>query len=255
MRHKAPRRFTLLWRRLPRATAGLIRGAASPGPARALVAGVLVLCLGAGAYTVLMSVAGGHSDSQAGSVGIDPAPGPTGSPDREPRRPTPEVPATDDRTPSDSRSGRGATGQPETSSPTGVTSPSPSGATSPSTSEQGTASARTGPPTPAPPPSPPQSSATATTKQLDRTPPDTRLTSEFPADDAALFSFSANEPGSFACSLDGAGYTPCDVSASYTELHPGWHTFAVRATDAAGNVDPSPAEASWHATPGGATDD
>jgi hypothetical protein len=34
----------------------------------------------------------------------------------------------------------------------------------------------------------------------------------------------------------------------------GWHTFAVRATDAAGNVDPNPAEVRWHATEGGSED-
>jgi hypothetical protein len=102
--------------------------------------------------------------------------------------------------------------------------------------------------------SPSQPDATASTTTEDTTPLETSLSEEFPARDAALFSFSANESASFTCSLDGAAYTSCDSPTRYSDLDPGWHTFAVRATDAAGNVDPSPAETRWHARAGRSTD-
>jgi hypothetical protein len=100
----------------------------------------------------------------------------------------------------------------------------------------------------------PQPSATASTTPEDQTPPDTGLSEEYPDSDSAVFSFTANEPASFTCSLDGAAYAPCDSPASYSALDPGWHTFAVRATDAAGNVDPSPASVRWRTGPAHSTD-
>ena len=118
-----------------------------------------------------------------------------------------------------------------------------------STVDQRTGSADSGTASPSP-----QPSATASTTPEDQTPPDTSLFEEYPASDAALFSFTANEPASFTCSLDGAAYAPCDSPASYSALDPGWHTFAVRATDAAGNVDPSPASVRWRTGPAHSTD-
>lgn len=61
----------------------------------------------------------------------------------------------------------------------------------------------------------------------------------------ASFTFSANEPSTFACSLDGAAFGACTSPKSYTGLAGGSHTFAVRATDTAGNVDSTPASQSW----------
>ena len=51
----------------------------------------------------------------------------------------------------------------------------------------------------------------------------------------------ADERATYVCSLDGGGYAPCSATTSYSGLHPGWHTFAVRATDESGNTDPTPA--------------
>jgi hypothetical protein len=63
---------------------------------------------------------------------------------------------------------------------------------------------------------------------------------------SATFTFAANEADStFACSLDGAPFAPCTSPASFMTLAQGAHSFAVRATDVAGHVDPTPATRSW----------
>ena len=81
---------------------------------------------------------------------------------------------------------------------------------------------------------------------IDTTAPETQITSG-PADGAvtqersAAYGFSSEAGASFECSVDGGAYAPCGSPASLTGLGDGNHSFAVRATDPAGNVDPSPA--------------
>jgi hypothetical protein len=86
----------------------------------------------------------------------------------------------------------------------------------------------------------------------DQTAPETEIVSSPTVTDSAVssssFEFAADEPATFLCSLDGQAYVPCGSPTEYDELTPGWHTFAVQATDAAGNVDPSPAQVSWLTT-------
>jgi hypothetical protein len=66
------------------------------------------------------------------------------------------------------------------------------------------------------------------------------------ADPAPQFAFSANEPGStFECSLDGGAFAPCTSPFTAPALSDGQHTFEVRATDGAGNVDATPAAYSF----------
>jgi hypothetical protein len=63
---------------------------------------------------------------------------------------------------------------------------------------------------------------------------------------SASIEFTSDEPGStFACSLDGAAFEPCSSPAGYEHLKRRKHHFEVRATDAAGNVDGTPATFDW----------
>jgi beta-mannanase len=62
----------------------------------------------------------------------------------------------------------------------------------------------------------------------------------------ATFNYSASESGSsFECSLDDVAFAPCTSPKSYTGLGNGQHTFRVRARDAAGNEDATPAARTW----------
>ena len=89
---------------------------------------------------------------------------------------------------------------------------------------------------------------TAYTWTVDTAAPDTTISSA-PADGSsttATFVFAATEAGSrFECALDGAAFEACSAPKTYGGLAAGAHTFAVRAIDAAGNADPTPATRSW----------
>ena len=80
---------------------------------------------------------------------------------------------------------------------------------------------------------------------VDTTPPETTIDSGPSGtvnNTSASFAFSSSETGSsFECSLDGAAFAGCTSPTSYTNLSNGSHTFSVRAIDAAGNVDATPA--------------
>lgn len=81
----------------------------------------------------------------------------------------------------------------------------------------------------------------------DTTPPQTTITNA-PQDGeatSALVAFNADEPSSFECKLDAAAYVACISPWQMSSLSAGSHTVSVRATDTAGNVDPTPATATW----------
>ena len=80
----------------------------------------------------------------------------------------------------------------------------------------------------------------------DLTPPETTLLSKPPdpsESSTASFTYGSNEPGSsFECGIDGGAFAGCPAAGiSYAGLGDGPHAFQVRAVDASGNVDPSPA--------------
>jgi RNA polymerase sigma factor (sigma-70 family) len=77
----------------------------------------------------------------------------------------------------------------------------------------------------------------------DTTPPNVSITAAPPSSTTATsasFSFASSEAGvTFACSLDGAAFSPCVSPVTYTSLALGPHDFVVRPTDAAGNAGPT----------------
>jgi len=82
----------------------------------------------------------------------------------------------------------------------------------------------------------------------DVTPPDTQLTSK-PRDSTknnAKIKFTSTEAGShFECKIDNGNFKPCTSPKKIKHLAFGKHKVQVRAIDAAGNVDPTPAKAKW----------
>lgn len=80
----------------------------------------------------------------------------------------------------------------------------------------------------------------------DTTPPNTTITQQPDdptSDNTPTFAFSSSEsPANFEVKMDGGAWEAVPgISKTYGALADGSHTFQVRAYDAAGNVDPSPA--------------
>jgi hypothetical protein len=84
---------------------------------------------------------------------------------------------------------------------------------------------------------------------VDTIPPDTAVSlgpAAVSGSSSATFAFTSSEGGSsFACSVDGGPFAQCVSPQTYGGLSDGPHSFRVRATDAAGNVDPTPASYAW----------
>jgi RNA polymerase sigma factor (sigma-70 family) len=116
--------------------------------------------------------------------------------------------------------------------------------TAPTTTEERPARTKPKKPTPSTPP-PPAPTADTTAPRVSLTGGPAASTPET----TTTFGFSANEPGvTFACKVDGGGWQPCESPRSVTGLAVGPHTFAVRATDKAGNVGRE-ATREWTVTP------
>lgn len=84
---------------------------------------------------------------------------------------------------------------------------------------------------------------------IDTLPPDTTMDITPPAlvnSTLAVFAFSATEPAViFQCRFDAGPWAPCPSSYTLTDVPDGSHTLGVKARDAAGNSDPTPAVFSW----------
>ncbi|MDZ4346955.1 MAG: cell envelope biogenesis protein OmpA, partial [Candidatus Binatia bacterium] len=93
-----------------------------------------------------------------------------------------------------------------------------------------------------------KSAAKARSWTVDTTRPITTITSK-PADPTTSpnvsFRFTSEKKSTFQCSLDGGASTSCKSRQKYSGLLPGLHNFQVQATDAAGNVELTPASYSW----------
>jgi immune inhibitor A len=86
--------------------------------------------------------------------------------------------------------------------------------------------------------------------KIDTVPPTgttiTRKPASYTGRTFASFNFNALSTGvTFECQLDGGQYAACHRPKVYTALSDGAHTFSVRARDAAGNVDQTPADNTW----------
>jgi len=83
---------------------------------------------------------------------------------------------------------------------------------------------------------------------VDNTAPDTTITSGpsgTVATNAASFSFAAGGAATYQCSLNGSAWTACVSPTDYQGLSNATHAFNVRAADALGNVDQTPAVGTW----------
>jgi hypothetical protein len=83
----------------------------------------------------------------------------------------------------------------------------------------------------------------------DLTPPETTISKgpkKKTKSKKAKFKFNSSEAdSSFECKVDDKAFNPCDSPAKIKGIKKGKHKFAVRATDAAGNADASPATYKW----------
>lgn len=87
---------------------------------------------------------------------------------------------------------------------------------------------------------------------LDRAPPDTTITGGPSGDVAvseAVFTFTCTEaPCTFQCQVDTTAFSDCKSGDTFDVTTLGPHTFRVKATDKAGNADPTPASQTWNVT-------
>jgi endonuclease/exonuclease/phosphatase family metal-dependent hydrolase len=95
---------------------------------------------------------------------------------------------------------------------------------------------------------------------VDTVPPETLLTLAPTTEGSsvtATFAFTVDGPPQaglkFECRLDTAAFSSCTSPRHYSGLSPGAHTFEVRATDVAGNVDPTPPSHAWNVAAPSAT--
>jgi len=102
------------------------------------------------------------------------------------------------------------------------------------------------------------SAAATRTWTIDTTPPETTITFG-PTDGTTIvdvtptLSFTASEPSTFTCRIDGGDAAPCTSPYTTPPLVAGLHTIAITATDGIGNADPTPATRTFTLATGLAT--
>lgn len=200
--------------RAPRPLLDLIRPRSWPvalrptAPALAVVAVVGTVCAASGVYD--------ESPGQGGSVrAVDPAESPSWltSPDSDPTRdPAPTRPSS-----------RGAR---QKASPTERPAPT---RTRRADDERAARAEREAPPAP----------------DLDA--PETYASTVVTTPSSWQVQSSSDETATYECSLDGGAWQSCPARSRFSDLEPGQHTLAVRAVDASGNRDPSPAQLTFEA--------
>jgi hypothetical protein len=86
--------------------------------------------------------------------------------------------------------------------------------------------------------------------KTDKTAPETTILKKQVKGRTVKFRFVSSEAGStFQCKLDGRKFKPCLSPKTYRRLKPGKHVFEVRAIDAAGNKDKTPATGKFRVRP------
>ena len=133
--------------------------------------------------------------------------------------------------------------------PTATPTNTPEPTATPTNTPEPTATPTNTPEPTATPTNTPEPTATPT---LVNAPPDTTLrtkpTNPSTSSSARFTYVGADGDGAvvgFECELDGGGFTACSSPKNYTNLTNGVHTFAVRAIDNNGLVDPTPATHQW----------
>lgn len=250
MRHRATRPFLDLLHRVPRAFARPVSVLSRLGSLRFAAGLLAAMVVGTGAFVAVASM---------GDRSEDPVAGPSAPTDRTGSEASRSAERQELADPSARPSQDGADAPTPSSSPTERASrdaeptspPRPEDAAQEAAKDAGSSveKARSTTPSPAP------DASAAAPPPADRSAPQTTLSVSYPSGDTARFSFGADEAATFACSLDGGAFSSCTSTATYTDLDPGKHTFRVRATDLAGNVDPTPASVTWHANRGPSVDD
>ncbi|WP_143195277.1 Ig-like domain-containing protein [Archangium sp. Cb G35] len=95
------------------------------------------------------------------------------------------------------------------------------------------------------------SESSARNLTIDVAPPETTISpavAAFIKTASLTISFTSEAGATFKCSTDGVNFTNCTTASSHTinsMVHGSTYRFYVRASDAVGNVDPTPASASW----------
>ena len=228
MRHRASRSFLPhLPRRLP-----------VLGPGRRRVVAAAALAVTAALTGVGVAVQGGDAETSAADAPVNVDLGTTAGSGASGASGASWAPSKDVSRGSDRRPEESPTPLPSTSGPS-ATGPSPSASSSTAvprvsgTPTVGSTGASA---------SAPQLPTVSAPSPLDESAPETTASTSAVTVDSWTVAVSADEPATYECSLDGGAFEACGAVTTFSGLDRGRHRLTVRAVDAAGNTDPSPAE-------------